>query len=465
MGLRTPRLAVALAASVILSGCGAKKLAKQAEQLMDDGRTTHASRMYRQACEKRPTKGAFQLGYARALIADGQADLAVDAARKALEADEDGARLVLIDALVRSGQVDEARQHIDAGLAAQPGDVAYLEAGAREHLVRGQPRQAVVAMKKVVEQDPSGPRQAYLAWLLARANEMPRAIEAAQSAFGTGMEDVEALGDVAAVFLLADMEPERKAAAREMQTFGVEIIDSWKERAGRAQQAGDEEGALRALTAAGAMRPDQGELRGLLGRMYLALEEYPRAVHFLESALVTSDYRDSWEQARAFDTANAVLTMGFENEEAAAFCVNLAHAHEAMGNVVQAGTSMRASLLIGGDNDPARWLEAASLFQRGGDLRAAAHAGHYAFDQNPRLPAASVFLMKLYLAAGDEHQAIGYGRVAWELLPGDPYIALTLGELYERRGDVRGARDIYIFALEQHPEVSQLRAAIQRIER
>ncbi len=465
MGSRTARLVVAVVAGLLLAGCGAKKLAKQGESLLQDGRATHAARCYAKACEKRPSKASFQLGYARALLADGQADKAVAPARIALDDELVGADVVLIEALVRTRQLDEARTLLERARQERPGDPDVLELTAREHLVRGEPRQAVVAMKKVVEIEASGPRIAYLGWLLARAGEMPRAIEAAERAFGTKTDDIEALGDVAAVFLLAGRDAQRKDTVREIQSFGSEVVKQWQERAGRAQQVGDHESALRAMTAAVAVRPSDGELKGLLGQMMLSMGEQESAVTFLLGALQTDAYRVSWERAVSYDETNAVHTMGFEDEKASAFARTLARAYESLGQTAKAADALRAALLIGGDRNPDNWVEAGRLFLLAKDLRGAGHAGHFAYDLDPSHPGALVFLLKLYASAGDVGQAIGYGRLAWQALPGDPLVALTLGELYERRGDPVSARDLYAVALEQHPEIGALRKAMQRVER
>ena len=464
MGAHVSRAALALVAVLVLGGCGAKKLAKQGETFLTEGRTTHAARCYRKACEKRPTKSSFQLGYARALLADGHPDDAVAPARRARAEEEDGAAALLIEALVRTGQVDEARALIKVALEAQPANPDFLELSAREFLVRGQPRQAVVAMKKVVEIEPTGPRIAYLAWLFARAGEMPRALEAAERAFATQTDDVAALGDVAAVFLLGERAAQRKDTVRELQSHGAEVLEQWTEQAGRAQQVGDQEGALRAMTISVAMRPDDGENQGLLGQMFLARGEFARAIQFLESALQTDVYRVSWEQANSYDEDNAVHTMGFENEAAASFCHALASAHEQAGHKPQAAAAMRASLLIGGNDAPDLWLEVARLYADAGDKKAAAHAAHYAYGKDARHPGALVFLMQLYASVGDAQQAIGYGRMAWQVVPGDPLVALTLGDLYERRNEALAARELYVIALQQHPDVGALRAALHRIE-
>jgi len=463
VGARVVSAVVFLGLALATSGCGAKKFAKQGESLLAEGRTTHAARAYGKACEKRPSKASFQLGHARALIADGQADRAVPAARKAVEGEQDGAELVLIDALIRTGQTDEARQRIDRLLKADPSDAELHELSAREMLVAGKPRGAVVAMKKVIELDPTGPRVASMAWLFARANEMPRALEAAEQAVETGTTDLEALGDVAAVFMLAERDQQRKDAVREIQSYSAEALERWTGRAGRAQKVGDHEGALRALTIAVAMRPNDGELLGLLGQMQLAVGAHERAILFLERALQSDDYRASWEQANAFDTANAVHTMGFENEAAAAFCRTLSQAHLAAGHKAQAANAMRASMLIGGDKTAARWVEVGRLFADAGDGRGAAHAGQTAYQIAPRDPGVLVFLMQLYANMGDAHQAVGFGRMAWQSAPGDPMVALTLGELYERRGEFDSALELYTIALREHPDVGALRAAMKRV--
>ncbi len=461
--MRRRRLALSaiLVVGVVLSGCAAKKMAKEAESLLVDGRTTRAARMYERVCEKRPTKAAFQLGWARALLADGEADRAVVPARAALLAEEEGAKLVLIDALLRTGALSEAREL----LASSPEHPDYLELEAWALLVGGDSAAAVAAMEHVVKVETTAARQARLAWFYVRAGEVSRAVGAAKLALTEDESEVDTLGDVVATLLVAGREEERRDVAREIQSFGPEVLERWKEQAGRAQQAGDMEGALRSMTRTVALKPDDGELQGLLGTMFMAVGDHALAIRFLEAALHTETFRNSWERAEGFNEAGAVHTMGFENDQAAAFGHALAKAHQATGNTLVAARTLRSALLVGGDDEPERWLEAALLFYEGGNLTGAGHAAHYAQKVAPRHPGALVMLTKLYLAIGDTGQAIGYGRMAWSASPGDPHVALILGKLYERRGDAGGAREIYLQALERHPEVIELRAAVKRLER
>ncbi len=456
-----PSVFAVLATALVMSGCAAKKLAKEAESMLADGRTTHAARCYQQACDKRPTKGAFQLGWARALLADGQADRAVAPARAAYSAEEEGADLVLVDALLRVGGLDEALEL----LSDTPDLPAYLELEARAFLVAGDAARAVEVMQRGVAAESSAARQAYLGWLLVRAGEIPQAVGAAQLASDANSDDLDALGDIAAVFLVTERVAERKNAARDVQSFGTDVLERWKAQAGRSQQAGDMEGALRFMTRAVALRADDGELNGLLGTMFLAIGEYALAIRFLEGALHAETYCTSWERAEGFVEAGAVHTMGFENEQAASFGRALAGAHEASGHALLAAQNLRSALLVGGDNTADAWLEVATLFHKGGNLKGAAHAVHYAQKMDTRHLGALVMLTNLYLAVGDSGQAIGYGRMAWSVAPGDPRIALTLGQLYEQRGEPISARELYLVALEKYPDVIELRAALKRIER
>ncbi len=465
MGARALGLSLGLLGALLLSGCGAKKLAGQGESLLAEGRTTHAARAYRKACEKRPNKAAFQLGYARALLADGQADVAVDPARKAHEAEADGADLVLIEALVGAGEVDEARVLIERARKDHDDSPAVLDLVVAEHMARGEHRQAVVASKKVVAVEPTAARVATLAWILARVGEMDRAVETAEEALAQGTEDLDALGDIAAVFLLARLDDKRKLVARDIQSFGAERVDSWDERAGRAQKIGNHEEAVRAMTVAVALRPERGELLGVLGQMYMADERYELAGYFLLRALETKEYRDSWVSALNFDEANAVRTMGFEDEAAASFARSLAGAYERQERHVDAAVALRSSLLLGDVEDPALWVDVARLFAHGQELRSALHAAHQAHGLDNTHPEALQLLMKLYANIGDAHQAIGFGRMAWSAMPGDPLVALTLGDLYERRGDLRAAQQVYAVALEKHPEVRALHTAMKRVAR
>ena len=66
--------------------------------------------------------------------------------------------------------------------------------------------------------------------------------------------------------------------------------------------------------------------------------------------------------------------------------------------------------------------------------------------------------------AGIVDRAIGHGRNARAIRPGDPDLALLLGRLHARRGEMRDARSILTEGLRSNPSDPRLRDALRRLE-
>jgi len=448
------------------AGCAAGRLANQGDRLLADDRPGEASRCYRQACERKPHKAEFQLGYARALLADDRPAPAVEPARLAVEAGEEGAEVLLVDALLRLGRADEARTIIQRALRSDEDDPDFLELQARDHLVRGDELEAVDAMRKALEAGPSATRRATLAWVLARAARMPQAVEAAERALQEDPTDPAVLADAAAVFLLAEREQERADVVVEIQTYVIGPLEMFKERASRREDAGDREGALRAMAQAVACSPEDGDLLGLLGGMYLALEEPVQAIHFIDMALHSQRFRTAWLAVTSDSSGSGVHTMAFRSKEVAAYARMLAAAHAMKGDSRRAAQTLEAAMVLAESADPDGWVELALLyFDDVHDPQAAARAAQNALDLDRRHLGALLLLGRLHQSVGDLDQAVGYGRMAWQSAPGEPRVALALGLYYEQRGDPTSAREVYRLSLQQNPDNAALKAALRGLGR
>jgi Flp pilus assembly protein TadD len=462
------RAALALATAILLApGCATRRLARQGDEFLAAGRTTHAARCYAQACERRPERGDLQLRLAAALLLDGRPDDAEGPARRALALEEPGADLALADALMRTRHLDEARTLIEAAVRRSPQDAHALELAAWEQLLRRDPA-AADTMRRSAAAAPDLRRLATLAWILARtgaveeAQEQARvAAERARTADGT---DVDALGDIAAVLLLAGRAEESRKEAFEVQSYAADVVDRWQGNAARAQEAGDVEGALRMTVRVLALRPHDGELLGTVGTLLLACGDLAQAERFLQAALAADAFRASWERGMAYMEGNAVATMGFQDARAAELGLALARVWSEQGRALDAARARRAALVIQGGATADAWVEVAALFEKARALQSAVLAAQEAVRLQPDHLAALMILVRSFRAAGDLGQAIGYGRMAWAAAHGDPQVALALGELYERREDPAAARDLYLEALRAHPRLAPLEAALRRVE-
>ena len=61
-------------------------------------------------------------------------------------------------------------------------------------------------------------------------------------------------------------------------------------------------------------------------------------------------------------------------------------------------------------------------------------------------------------------RAVGHGRMAWELEPGNADYDLNLTDLYRQRGETREARRVLEETLSRGSTDPRLRAAIQKLD-
>lgn len=463
MGVANGGLSV-LAALLLSTGCATHRLAREGDAYMEAGRATLAVRCYRLACERRPSKGELQLSLARAYLADAQPQEAEAPARTALSLEEPGAGLALAEALIRTGRTDEGATLIEAAKGGGAEDAAVLDLTALLQLAHHDPA-ASETQRRAYDLAPTSRREASLAWLLARAGANEVAGETAHHVLDSGTPDPDALGDAAAALLLAGDEAGARAAAREIQSYVADISDRWREQAAHAQQAADSEGALRLLARVASLHPQDGTLLGQLGLMFNDLGDVHHAAQFLEAALASDTFRATWEHVTADQRGAAVATMGFQNDEAARLGGALAEVRLAQGRTAEAAHALRAALIVGGSPTAEAWERVAATFEQAREWAAAVDAAGQAVHLDPAALGALLILTRIYRGAGDLGQAIGYARMAWRAAPGEPRVALVLGELYELRGEPSAARELYLEALRLAPDLTPLRAALQRVER
>jgi Tfp pilus assembly protein PilF len=81
----------------------------------------------------------------------------------------------------------------------------------------------------------------------------------------------------------------------------------------------------------------------------------------------------------------------------------------------------------------------------------------------PQNPEAHLLLARAYDGANNLEWSIRHAQKSWELDPSQAMVVIFLGELYERRGEKRMARELYRDALRRHPSDARIYAAFERV--
>ncbi len=455
--MKRPLLVLVL---LLTLGCGARRQVRHGDAALAAGKTSVALHAYRSALERRPEDGRALLGLAKALLADGDPDAAVAPARAAHAAEVRGADLVLARALVEVGQGAEARALAEAAAAQAPKDPAAQALVVEATLASGDLKAARAAAERLEQLDPGAPERALAAWVRARSGDLKGAADLASKAAATGLDDSRVQSEAAAVLLLCGEQAGARAAAKAAVARGASA-GAWAREASRRDQGGDREGAIRLLSWAVALDPDDGRMAATLGQLYLARGADERAAALLERAVSLHPYRDPKVSgvtvARPDDWPEAV-----RRQKAAEVLRALAIARGNIGDARGAAGALQQAVELS-QGSAADWLAVADAWERAKVTDATLEALQRAISADAANLGARLRLARGLAAAGQLGAAIAQARVAWERNPRDVEAALLLGSLYEQRGERAQARDLYETVLRYNPGESRLREALTRL--
>jgi len=110
------------------------------------------------------------------------------------------------------------------------------------------------------------------------------------------------------------------------------------------------------------------------------------------------------------------------------------------------------------------WLKAAQAWALSRTPAKGVDAALRAVDLAPDSYEARKVATVVLANAGILDRAIGHGRNAWAIRPGDPDLALILGKLHTKRGELRDARSILVAGIKANPGDPRLRDALRRLD-
>lgn len=450
-----------LSLGLTLNACsGVRREVRRGDAALADGRSGAAVHAYRQALSHRPGDGRAQLGLARALLADRDYDAALAPARAAEAAQVAGADRVLVLALLAVGQGASAQDLARKIAEDDPKDPDALALRAEAALAAADLPTAVDAAHRLSAMKTTPRELSLCAWILSRSGDLSAAGALSSQAFAVSDADVEVQSEAAAIQLLSGDAATARAAAKEALAHGA-VAAVFARDATRLDQGGDREGAIRRLSWATALEPDDGRMLASLGQLYLARSADERAAGLLERALALPPYKDpsvgGVTLARPGDWAEPT-----RRQKAAELSRALGIARANLGDARGAARAVQQAAELLPDEE-AGWIAAADAWDK-------AHAAAPAIEALQRAvtvaPQDLATRLRLARALADNDQlssAIGQARAAWEASPTSVEATLLLGSLYERRGEKQSARDLYTTVLRAHPTDSRLREALTHL--
>ena len=455
------RLLLLIGFGLTLHGCaGTRALVRRGDEALAQGHTSAALAAYNKALDRKPGTPDALLGVARAWLRDGDPDKAIAPARAALDGGAAGAAAVYAQAMVEGGQGAQALDAARKAHAEDPKDEGTLRVLA-EATLAAQDLAGASALLSPTLQTSEDPHLLSLgAWILGRQGKRAEAASLATRAAGLAQSDPDIQAEAAAIFALNGDVAGARGAARAAAERGAQA-DRYGEEAAHRDSGGDREGALRRLSWARALQPDNGQISARIGMYYLTLGDPAVAVGFLQIALGQSPYLATTSHGvtlvRPSDWSESQ-----RRKEVAQVLRALAEAHEKNGDLTGAAQAFEEAAKNAGE-DATLWVRSADAWERARDPKAAAEALAEAAALSPNDAALRIRLSRLYGAAGQPTAAFTAARSAWEIAPRSVEAALTLGRIYEERGEPRAARDLYATALRTNPNDPRLVEALKRI--
>lgn len=456
-----------LAAALLSSACGGtRKLLKQAEGYMEDARYTAAVRTYDKVLAKNPGEPRALVGIARAWLETEEPERAITPAQVAAETRVPGGDQVLVDALLENGRGADAVERAERLAQREEAGALAWRRLAEAKLAAGDLKGAVAAAEESLMRGGGAEAQSFAAWTHARRGKCDRAKSlAGRAATGAG-ESVVVQAEAAAVFRhCLDAAQAQGAASTARALLSRGPFDE-ERSAQRREAGGDLEGAIRRLSWLRTIYPEDGTYALRLGRLWADREVWGRAEYELRAALELPPYSSATVGAgvQFADRRADQLAPEQRLEAVSIIWSELAEVRQARKDISGMAEALTQRALARNDRDPAVWLQAAKAWALSPTPSQGIEVAMRAVDMAPDSYEARKVATVVLANGGIADRAIGHGRAAWAIKPGDPELALILARLHIARGELRDARQILTAGLKVAPGDPRLKDALRQLD-
>lgn len=278
---RAPRGAVAATAAAVLVGLVSLTAAR--------ARAFHdAETLWRDTLAENPRSWLAYLNLERVYAADGRLDLALDAARAALDVRPTDPKIksqIALD-LSRLGRREEARLEHEQAIAAEPPDAAVFYNYGQDLARWGDVDGAERLYRKTIELDPTlvGVHN-NLGLLLAERGDVAGAMALYEQELAIDPESTRALTNVGNALLRSQKYPEAETALREALRVDPDFTVARNTLAVVLLRRGDAVAAEREARTALQQRPRMAEAHNTLGSALMAQRRFDEAIPEYRTAL------------------------------------------------------------------------------------------------------------------------------------------------------------------------------------
>jgi tetratricopeptide (TPR) repeat protein len=450
---------------VISLGCGAQRWVQQGNEELAKDHPNAAARAYRQALKKDPSLAAALSGLAASHLARREPVRAILPAQRALRSGDPQARAILAEALILTGRPADAKKSLQAGLATDAAHHAWLRLHVEATLATGDLTGAAALSESLAGVD-RPQAQAMRGWALARAGQTKSAAEVAVRLVAMAPESARYQSEAAAIFREAGQAGPRDLARDIARSSMASSPSELLRDATFHLKSGDIEGAIRRLSWARALYPLNSEVPRQLGMSYAQRGDWSRAARELAAALSMPPFAQN-RTVHSVQVAHAG-DIGRESRRRAAvveMATKLGEAHANLGERRLAAAAWQLAVESNPSATSADYVAVAKAWELAGDIDKMGAVAHTVSQLAPRDAQAQHVMSRALAASGNLDAAIGYGQRAWDLAPRDVGIAISLGELFERRRENTSARQVYQASLKHNPGDTRLLLGLQRARR
>lgn len=449
---------------LLVTACGARRLVRQGETYMETRQYAAAERTFRRVITRNPRSPEAHARLAEVLLVRDRPEQALHSARKALDAGHPRGTHLVVRSLLAAGEVRSGHERIERWLREHPRDPHMLALRARVRLARGDTAGAVDALEQAIRIQPDPEWKAWRAWMLARGGDLEGAQKALARLSLTTHSPEAVLADAAAVYLLAGNEERRREAVLLLRSLSGIDPGQYQSRAVRRDRAGDRESAIRFLAWSVACDPRRADPLRKLGELFLERGSPALAIEFLRRSLEAPPDSLDVDQDLVDPPPARLVPHITRPDHVAATLELLSRALADAGRRERAAHVLQAAFQVGERRDPQARIRLAQAWIEADRMDLAVHEARSILADHPRFVEAHLVMVRSYAAQGEVDLAIGHGRLAWKAEPGHPAVARLLGQLYEYRGDLAAAREIYAEAWSLHPDDAELRILLERVQ-
>ena len=450
--------------TILLSGCGANHLVKKGNAHIAAQRPDSAAAEYQKALDKEPSHAGALRGMASSYLMKKQPVRAILPAQRAASAGDIESKKLLIRALLTTGRSDDGLRHATEGWQTAQDDAAFRMLLVEAMIAAGDIDDAADKADELLIDLPTADARSLHTWALLRANRTDSAVAMAAEASAMAPDDSAVQSLAATVFRQGRRSDDFNQAHKMARALlPASPRESLKDAMWLANQ-GDTEGAIRRMAALRGAYPTHGRVSAQLGLLYAEQEAWTDSIDALKAALSASPYKeqDTVSGVRKMKTGD-VLKESQRRIEVVEIANRLGDAYAAVNQPAQAAQAWGLALARMPQPDAAGYVRVAATWEQANNVDEMGKAAQRAAELEPTNAAAHFALARAFKMANNIEWAIRHGQRSWALDADQAAVALFLGSLHESRGERRVAREVYRDALRRHPSDAMLYAAFERV--